>query len=71
MSEIEKQSFEEEAGQVLNPAAESAQEAENQEVEVDLSFDDPEVVPLEEELDEDEFIPEEEEDEAEEREVPG
>jgi len=61
MSEIEKKSMEEEAEQILNPATESAQEAENQEVEVDLSFDDGEVVLLEEELEEDDFIPEEEE----------
>jgi small subunit ribosomal protein S1 len=64
MSEIEKNLIEEEAGEVLNPVTESAQEAENQEVEVDLSFDDAEVPVLEEELEEDDFIPDEEEEEA-------
>ncbi|MFA6125842.1 MAG: 30S ribosomal protein S1 [Bacteroidales bacterium] len=63
MSEIEKNLVEEEAEQNLNPATESAQEAENQEVEVETNLDENEVVLLEEELEEDDFIPEEEEEE--------
>jgi small subunit ribosomal protein S1 len=59
MSEIEKNLIEEEAEQNLNPVTESAQEAENQEVEIDPGVDDTEVVLLEEELEEDDFIPEE------------
>jgi small subunit ribosomal protein S1 len=59
MSEIEKNLIEEEAEQNLNPVTESAQEAENQEVEIDPGVEDADVVLLEEELEEDDFIPEE------------
>jgi len=61
MSEIEKNLMEEEAEQNLNPAPESAQEAEKEEAELEPGLEEEEVILLEEELEEDDFIPEEEE----------